>query len=90
MAEITIKLFANLREFAGMKEIKLEGTNVKEILKALCKKFPGIDKMILKDDKLMPYINVFVNGEDVFKFGGMETPLRAGDEIAIFPPVSGG
>ncbi|MCE8422960.1 MAG: MoaD/ThiS family protein [Candidatus Methanoperedens sp.] len=90
MPEIRVKLFANLREYVRTKEIELEGDNVKEILKTICKKFPGIDRMIYEDDKLIPYINIFVNGKDINELSGLDTPLNPNDEIAIFPPVSGG
>lgn len=90
MSEIRVRLFANLREYAGTKEVALKGENIKEILKEVCKKFPGIDRMILDGEKLRPYINVFVNGKDINELGGLDTPLFPNDEIAIFPPVSGG
>ena len=35
-------------------------------------------------------MNVYVNGEDVRFAQGMETPLKAGDEVSIVPAVAGG
>jgi len=90
MPKIRVKLFANLREFTGTKEIELDGDTAKDIIIKLCKKFPGLEAMVFKDEKLHPFINVFLNGKNILESGGLETFLNPGDEIAIFPPVSGG
>lgn len=88
--KIKVRLFANFREFTKTKELKIEGNTVRDILELLCKKFPGLENMLFKDKNLQPYINVFLNGRDVLKSGGLEILLEHDDEIAIFPPVSGG
>ncbi len=90
MPKIRVKLFANLREHTNTKEIELDGGTAMEILMLLCKKFPGLEAMVFKNGMLNPYINVFLNGKNIFESGGMETSLHQNDEIAIFPPVSGG
>ncbi|MGB8216343.1 MAG: ubiquitin-like small modifier protein 1 [Candidatus Methanoperedens sp.] len=90
MPKIKLKLFANFREFTGTKELEIEGITAGEILEILCKKFPGFEKMLFKGKSLQPYVNVFLNGRSVLESGGLEAVVKAGDEIAIFPPVSGG
>ncbi len=90
MPLIRVKLFANFREFTGTKDIELEGGTVREIIKKFCKKFPGIEEMIFEGEDIQPYVNIFLNGRNVFESGGLEMRLHQEDEIAIFPPVSGG
>ncbi|VVB86608.1 Small archaeal modifier protein 3 [uncultured archaeon] len=90
MPGIRVKLFANLREFAGTKELEVEGGTVREVLQKLCLKFPGFEKMIFDEEKIKPYINVFLNGKNILEKGGLGTRLKRDDEIAIFPPISGG
>ncbi len=90
MPEIRVKLFANLREFTGTKELEIEGGTVRDVLQKLCGKFPGFEKMIFDGERINPYMNVFLNGKNVLEHGGLETKLNRDDEIAIFPPVSGG
>ncbi|MCZ7396908.1 MAG: MoaD/ThiS family protein [Candidatus Methanoperedens sp.] len=90
MPRIRVKLFANFREIAKLKEKELEGDTVRVVLKALCEEFPVMKKMLFKGEDLAPFISVFLNGMDVLGSGGLDTPLQENDEIAIFPPVSGG
>jgi molybdopterin synthase sulfur carrier subunit len=90
MPRIRVKLFANFREIAKLKEKELEGNTVRIVLEALCEEFPAMKKMLFKGDDIAPFINVFLNGMDVLGSGGLDTPLQENDEIAIFPPVSGG
>ncbi len=90
MPKIRVRLFANLREYTGTKELELEGNTIKEILEILCKRFPGLGNILFDGNSLQPYINVFLNGRDIIESGGLGTPVHSDDEIAIFPPVSGG
>jgi len=90
MPKIRVKLFANFREFTKTKELGMEGSTVRDVLLALCRKYPGLEDMLFKDENLRPYINVFLNGRNIMESGGLEIPLKQDDEIAIFPPVSGG
>ncbi len=90
MPKIRVRLFANFREYAGTKELELEGDTVAEILGILSERFPAMEKMIFKGKDLQPYINIFLNGRDILNSGDTGTVLHQNDEIAIFPPVSGG
>ncbi len=90
MPKIKVRLFANLREYTGAKELELEAGTVKESLEILCEKFPGLENMIFKGENIQPYTNVFLNGRNISELNGLGTALSSNDEIAIFPPVSGG
>ena len=94
MANIKIKLFANLREHTGKSDIMIDGDTVLEILNNLTEQYPSLKKIIFDDNteepQLRGYINVFVNGNSIHHLDGFSTTLAQGDEIAIFPPVSGG
>ncbi len=90
MPKIMVKLFANLREFTKTKEIELDGGTAMDIITLLCKKFPGLEAMVFRNGNLNPHINVFLNGKNILDSGGLGVSLHQDDEIAIFPPVSGG
>ena len=94
MADITIKLFANLREIADESSLPLSGETVQDILFALVEKHPDLDELVFerKGDKTLicGYINVFLNGNNIKHMEELDTKVNDGDELGIFPPVSGG
>jgi MoaE-MoaD fusion protein len=80
---VTVRLFAVFRERAGVDSLDLElsdGATVADALAVLAKR-PGLDELLER----MP-VRMAVNRD----YADPETPLEAGDEIALVPPVSGG
>ena len=90
MANVTIKLFANLREQAGKATIEIIGTDLREVINSLIKKHGGLEELIFSNGEIHPFIYVMVNGISVKDKDGLDTILKDGDEVALFPPVSGG
>lgn len=90
MARVKVRLFANLRELARVKEIPLEGDDVHQVLKVLVERFPDLRSLVFQGEELQTYINILINGRSIHEFEGIKTPLSDGDEIALFPPISGG
>lgn len=88
------KLFADLAEAAGTREPPVEadpGETVGDALDALLDAHPDLRERVLDDDgEVREHVNLLRNGTDVFAEDGLETELQAGDELALFPPVSGG
>jgi molybdopterin converting factor subunit 1 len=79
---VTIKLFARLREIAGASRLEREladGASVGDLLAVLHAEFPRLADVTAR-------IITSVNQE----FATPDRLLRDGDEVAIFPPVSGG
>jgi molybdopterin converting factor subunit 1 len=75
--EVTVRLFAMLRERAGASEVTVElpeGARVRDAIEALDGLADG-----------MPLV-MAVNRE----YAPEDAPLDAGDELALIPPVSGG
>ena len=88
------KLFADLAEIAGDDEISVdvavEEPTIADGLDALVDAVPELETRIYTDDgALKPHLNLLQNGEAVDD-QGLSTPIEAGDELALFPPVSGG
>jgi len=88
--KIKVRLFANFREFTKTGELIIEGNTVRDVLERICGKYPGLENILFKDGNLQPYVNIFLNGENILESGGLDSSLKQGDEVAIFPPVSGG
>ncbi|WP_049922457.1 ubiquitin-like small modifier protein 1 [Halopiger djelfimassiliensis] len=89
------KLFADLAERAGDKRVTVEasaGDTVGDALEELVDEHPDIEGRVLDSDgNLRSQINVLRNGTNVLvEEDGLETELEADDELALFPPVSGG
>jgi MoaD family protein len=85
---IKVRLFANFREVTGRKDLSLEanGDTVMDAVSSLIASYPGLRPLMLHDGALKPYVNVLVNG----KTAAPSDRIKEGDELAIFPPVSGG
>ena len=89
------KLFADLAERAGDKRVTVEasaGDTVGDALEQLVDDRPDLADRVLTDDgNLRSQINVLRNGSNVVvDEAGLETELEGDDELALFPPVSGG
>ncbi|MGH9341821.1 MAG: molybdopterin converting factor subunit 1 [Acidobacteriota bacterium] len=79
---ITVRLFASLRDIVGESEVILEfegQSTTREVFEQLGTKFPGLKRY-------EPVVLIAVNQE----YGDWEQSIAAGDEVAFFPPVSGG
>ena len=80
--KVAVRLFARYREAAGRDHVELElpeGGTVESAWEAVASRFPV----------LQPYrpFTLFALGTD---YVSSTHPLRPGDEICLFPPVSGG
>ncbi len=72
-------------------EVKVNGTNIKELIEDLEKNFPGIkDRICDETGKIRRFINIYVNEEDVRFLQQDATPLKDGDEVSIIPAIAGG
>lgn len=83
MAKITVRLYATFREAAGESMVSLEADNLDGLLEQLRESSPELAKAIAMTSGLV----ILVNGRNVREEG---KPLSDGDEVAVFPPVSGG
>lgn len=89
------KLFADLSDVAGTKTVSVDVDSEATVGDALTELFalhPDLEARVLNDDgTVKDHINVLQNGTNVVtQRDGLETPVGADDELALFPPVSGG
>ena len=93
LALITVHITGHLKDYTGKKhDFQIpHAEDIASMLLVLDQMFPGIKNRILDDqDKTRPYVNIFVNGENI-KDGDFEnTTLKEGDTVHILPSVSGG
>ncbi|MFB6086474.1 MAG: ubiquitin-like small modifier protein 1 [Halodesulfurarchaeum sp.] len=87
------KLFADLAETAGEKRVAVDlgnGATAKDALEALFEVHPELRDRVLEDGAVVSHVNLLVDGEDVRGLDGLDTSLESAEELALFPPVSGG
>jgi len=87
----TVRIPPTLRaEVGGERQVTAEGETVRELLDDLIERFPGLRAQLVEDDELAPFVNVYVEGEDVRTLEGIETPVREGATVILLPAMAGG
>ena len=87
----TVRIPPTLRpEVGGERQVTAEGGTVRELLDDLIDRFPGLRTQLVEDDDLAPFVNVYVEGEDVRTLEGIETPVREGSTVILLPSMAGG
>lgn len=89
------KLFADLAEIAGDREpavsVSVPDPTVGDALDALLSEHPALEARVLAEDgTLKEHITLLKNGTNIQHEAGLSTPTSEDDELALFPPVSGG
>jgi MoaD family protein len=88
---VRIEIPTPLREHtAGKTEVEVKGGTVQEALNDLVKQYPTIGPKLFNDGKLRPYINIFLNDEDIRYLDEMQTAVKDGQLVALIPAVAGG
>jgi molybdopterin synthase sulfur carrier subunit len=91
MATVTVRMYATVRDAAGMSEVNLEASDLAELLERLSEGSGSILAEFLEShDRTEGGIVILLNGKNVTTSDLASLPLAEGDEVAIFPPVSGG
>ncbi len=96
--EVTVRFFTSLREIVGKREEVLsfsdgESVTVDLVLKTLSKKYgPRFTEYVYdeKTGKPKNFLQFLVSGTSTSTLKDLETQLKAGDVLAILPPVGGG
>lgn len=87
---VTVKLYATLREAAGVSEISLPARDLAGLLDSLSRDLPALGILLKRARVERDRVVVLVNGRNIGSAELASVKLRDTDEVAIFPPVSGG
>src|ERR671934_347360 len=86
-----VRIPPTLREqTGGEREIAAEGETVRDLLDDLIGRFPALRSQLVEDEELAPFVNVYVEGEDVRTLEGLDTPVREGSTVILLPAMAGG
>ncbi len=80
--QVTVKLFARLREIVGSGQLACElaeGATLDDLLQELYAQFPALRDLATRTFVALNH-----------QLAAPSSPLHEGDEVALFPPVSGG
>jgi molybdopterin synthase sulfur carrier subunit len=87
----TVRIQPMLRtETGGEREVRASGGTVRELLDDLMSRFPGLRPQLVDEDEIAPYVNVYLEGEDVRTLDGLETPVHDGSTVILLPAMAGG
>ena len=77
-------------EVGGAREVEASGATVRELIEDLAVRLPALGDRIYDGGELQPFVNVYVDGEDVRTRGGLDSPVRDGSTVILLPAMAGG
>jgi molybdopterin synthase sulfur carrier subunit len=72
----------------GLKQVNIEGRNVRQIIDGLDELYPGIKDRLVEDGQIRPNLAVAIDG-DVARMGLLER-VQESSEIHFVPAIGGG
>jgi molybdopterin converting factor small subunit len=88
---IKVQVPTPMREAAGGNaEVAVTGGTVKDALADLVRQYPALGSKLFDGGKVRPYVNIFVNDEDVRYLDDLDTKVTDGVIVALIPAVAGG
>ena len=87
----TVRIPTPLRTLTGGEEqVTAAGETVRAVVETLEKNHPGIRDRLLDEKGVRRFVNIYVGDEDIRFLDGLDTALKATDEISIVPAIAGG
>jgi molybdopterin converting factor small subunit len=88
----TLRVPTPLRPYAGGQgEVRAPGETVGEVLAAVTQQYSALQPhLFTAEGELRPYVNLFLNDEDIRDLQGLATPLQESDRLMLIPSIAGG
>jgi molybdopterin converting factor small subunit len=87
----TVRIPPTLRpEVGGARQVEASGGTVRELLEDLTGRYPALKAQIFEEDDIAPFVNVYVEGEDVRTLDGLETAVSEDATVILLPAMAGG
>lgn len=77
-------------EAGGTRELEADGATVRELLEDLRSRVPQLGEKIYDGEKIAPFVNVYLDGEDVRTLDGVDTKVADGATLILLPAMAGG
>jgi adenylyltransferase/sulfurtransferase len=88
----TLRIPTPLRTYAsGQTEVTVQGATVAQAMDDLVAHYPTLRPHLFNGDgQLRPFVNLFLNEDNVRDLQGLETPLKDTDRLVLIPSIAGG
>jgi MoaD family protein len=88
---IKVAIPAPLRDLSsGRDRVELSGDTVGDLFVEMGRRYQEMVERLMEDGKVLPYVNVYVNRQDIRSLQNLDTVVEDGDEVRIVPAVAGG
>ncbi len=88
---VTVQIPTPMRDAAGGRaDVAVTGATVRAVLADLVARHPGLEAKLFDKGALRPYVNVFVDDEDIRYLDDLDTPVADAQTVALIPAVAGG
>lgn len=87
----TVRIPPTLRaSTGGAREVEASGGTVRDLLDDLTERFPTLRGQVWENGDIAPFVNVYVEGEDVRTLEGLETEVPESSTVILLPAMAGG
>ncbi len=88
----TLKIPTPLRAYAGGQSVvTVKGAKISDALIDLTAQHPNLRQHIFNESgELRPFVNLFLNDEDIRYLDGVDTVVKETDLLRIIPSIAGG
>jgi [CysO sulfur-carrier protein]-thiocarboxylate-dependent cysteine synthase len=77
-------------EVEGAREVEASGSTLREVLNDLAGRFPALARHIFQGSEIAPFVNVYVDSEDVRTLSGLDTEVTDRSTVILLPAMAGG
>jgi sulfur-carrier protein len=75
---------------AGKEAVGIDGSTVGEVIDNLEVAYPGMKERLVDEKGVRRFVNLYLGEEDIRFLDGLQTAVKAGDELSIVPAIAGG
>ncbi len=88
----TVRLGSPFRRHTrGEEAVQCSAETLPQLFQELEAKYPGLTRNLCTEQgEPRPFLNVFVNDEDIRFLGGKNYKFSEGDEVLLIPSIAGG
>ena len=88
----TLRIPTPLRSYtSGLSEVGVHGMTVAEAMEDLILQFPSLKPHLFNSEgRLRPFVNLFVNNQNIRDLQGIDTQLNENDRLLLIPSIAGG